>query len=92
ILLQKFFPGLGVDLHVLALLGMAAVFAGCSRALLASVVFALEGTRQPAGLVPLLGTCAISYLVSHWFMKNTIMTEKIARRGVTVPHEYVAHH
>jgi len=92
IFLQNYFPSLGVDVHVLALLGMAAVFAGCSRALLASVVFALEGTRQPAGLVPLLGTCAISYLISHWFMKNTIMTEKIARRGVRVPHEYVAHH
>ena len=33
-----------------ALVGMAAMFAGASRALLASVVFAFETTRQPLGL------------------------------------------
>ena len=36
---------------------MAAMFAGASRALLASVVFAFETTRQPLGLLPLLGGC-----------------------------------
>jgi CIC family chloride channel protein len=89
--LQNFLPDLHADIHVLALVGMAAVFAGCSRAMLASVVFALEATREPAGLVPLLGACALSHLVSHWFMKNSIMTEKIVRRGVSVPSEYVPH-
>ena len=90
LLLNQFFPALAVAIPVMALIGMAAVFAGCSRALLASIVFALEATRQPAGIVPLLGACAISYLVSHWFMKNTIMTETIARRGVVVPDAYIA--
>ena len=37
---------------------MAAMFAGASRALLASVVFAFETTRQPLGLLPLLGGCS----------------------------------
>ena len=40
-----------------ALVGMAAIFAGASRALLASVVFAFETTLQPLGLLPLLGGC-----------------------------------
>ena len=48
-------PGLGVDARIAALVGMAAIFAGASRALLASVVFAFETTRQPIGLLPLLG-------------------------------------
>jgi CIC family chloride channel protein len=87
-LFQKLFPEAGVDVHVVALIGMAAVFAGCSRALFASVIFALEATRQPLGLVPLLGACSISYLISHWFMRTSIMTEKIVRRGVKVPNEY----
>ena len=43
---------------------MAAIFAGASRALLASVVFAFETTRQPLGLLPLLGGCTAAYLVS----------------------------
>jgi chloride channel protein, CIC family len=83
-------PGLPLDVRVAALVGMAAMFAGASRALLTSVVFAFEATRQPAGLLPLLAGCGAAYLVSCLMMKNTIMTEKIARRGARVPAEYSA--
>src|SRR5918911_2146849 len=83
-------PHLGVDLRIGALVGMAAMFTGASRALLASVVFAFETTRQPLGLLPLLGGCSGAFLISCLFMRNTIMTEKIARRGVRVPGEYAA--
>ena len=83
-------PQLGVDPRIAGLVGMAAIFAGASRALLASVVFAFETTHQPAGLLPLLGGCSAAYLVSALTMRNTIMTEKIARRGVRVPTEYAA--
>lgn len=86
--LNSAFPSLGIDPHAMALVGMAALFAGSSRALLTSVVFALEGTKQPLGLVPLLGCCSIAYLVSTLLMKNSIMTEKIVRRGLKVPSEY----
>jgi H+/Cl- antiporter ClcA/CBS domain-containing protein len=79
---------LGVDVKVGALVGMAAMFAGASRALLASVVFAFETTRQPLGLLPLLGGCTAAYLVSCLTMKHSIMTEKIARRGSPVPDGY----
>ena len=79
---------LGVDVKVGALVGMAAMFAGASRALLASVVFAFETTRQPMGLLPLLGGCSAAYLVSCLTMKHSIMTEKIARRGSPVPGGY----
>jgi CBS domain-containing protein len=83
-------PAAGVDVRVAALVGMAALFAGASRALLASVVFAFETTRQPMGLLPLLGGCTTAYLVSAMMMRNSIMTEKIARRGSRVVTEYVA--
>jgi CBS domain-containing protein len=69
---------------------MAAMFAGASRAALASVVFAFEATRRPIGLLPLLGGCTASYLISGLLMRNTIMTEKIARRGVRVASDYTA--
>jgi CIC family chloride channel protein len=45
---------------------------------------------QPLGLLLLLGGCSAAYLVSCFLMPNTIMTEKIARRGVRVPSEYAA--
>ncbi|HET7656084.1 MAG TPA: chloride channel protein, partial [Luteimonas sp.] len=83
-------PELGVDPRIAGLVGMAAIFAGASRALLTSVVFAFETTGQAHGLLPLLGGCAAAYLVSALTMRNTIMTEKIARRGVRVPTEYAA--
>jgi CIC family chloride channel protein len=83
-------PSLGVDPRIAALVGMASIFAGASRALLTSVVFAFETTRQPIGLLPLLGGCAAAYLISCLAMRNSIMTEKIARRGVHVAGEYVA--
>jgi H+/Cl- antiporter ClcA/CBS domain-containing protein len=84
------FPNAGLDPRVGALVGMAAMFAGASRALLTSVVFAFETTRQAPGLLPLLGGCTAAYLVSFLGMRNSIMTEKIARRGARVPSEYGA--
>ena len=66
------------------------MFAGSARALLASMIFAFETTLQPHGLLPLLAGCSSAYLVSSLMMRNTIMTEKIARRGVNVPSEYAA--
>jgi signal-transduction protein with cAMP-binding, CBS, and nucleotidyltransferase domain len=64
------------------------MFAGASRALLTSIIFAIETTDQANALLPLLAACVASYLVSFFLMENTIMTEKIARRGVRTPHSY----
>ena len=83
-------PGVGIDARVAALVGMAALFGGASRAFLASAVFAFETTLEPMGLLPLLAGCTTSYMVSCLMMRNTLMTEKIARRGLRPPTEYVA--
>ena len=87
-LAQDLFPGVGVVLPLAVLVGMASMFTGASRAFLTSVVFALETTGRIEALLPLLGACAASYLVSYFLMSNTIMTEKIARRGVRAPDSY----
>lgn len=83
-------PGLGVDPRIAALVGMATMFAGASRAMLACAVFAFETTMQPLGLLPLLGGCAAAYLTSSLLARNSLMTEKIARRGIRAPAEYLA--
>ncbi|HKP74348.1 MAG TPA: CBS domain-containing protein, partial [Longimicrobiaceae bacterium] len=87
---QAVAPAAGVDVRVAALVGMAAIFAGASHALLASVVFAFETTRQPLGLLPLLAGCSAAYLVSLLASPTSIMTEKLARRGTDAGTEYVA--
>ena len=84
----QYFPNAEISLSMAALLGMSAMFAGASRALMTSVIFALETTHQSNALVPLLACCTASYLVSFFIMENTIMTEKIARRGVCTPDSY----
>jgi H+/Cl- antiporter ClcA/CBS domain-containing protein len=81
-------PAAGLDPHVAALVGMAALFAGASRAVLASIAFAFEATMDPNALLPLLAGCAASSLVASLLAPTTIMTEKIERRGVRVPSEY----
>jgi CIC family chloride channel protein len=81
-------PQLGISVPVAALVGMAAVFAGASHALLTSIVFAFEATRQPLGLLPLLAGCSAAYLVSMQLMPTSIMTEKLARRGTPVRPDY----
>jgi H+/Cl- antiporter ClcA len=84
----RFFPSLQINIATAALIGMAAMFAGASRAFLTSVVFALETTGQINGLLPLMGACAAAYFVSFFLMKGSIMTEKIQRRGVQTPDSY----
>jgi chloride channel protein, CIC family len=88
---QNIFPSSQINLPTCALIGMASMFAGASRALLTSIVFAFESTMQPHGLLPLLGACIAAYFVSFFLMKHgTIMTEKINRRGVFTPNAYEA--
>jgi H+/Cl- antiporter ClcA len=82
------FPNSGVNIPMAALIGMSAMFAGASRAYLTSITFALEATMQSHALLPLLGACTAAYLVSFFLMENTIMTEKIARRGVFTPDSF----
>ncbi len=82
-------PGFeGLPMGIAALVGMAAVFAGASRAFLTSVAFSFEATHSSAAFGPLLLGCAFAVLVSRILMKESIMTEKLSRKGVIVPSDY----
>ncbi|MBV8760855.1 MAG: chloride channel protein, partial [Deltaproteobacteria bacterium] len=81
-------PHAGIDPRVGALVGMTAMFAGASRALMASIVFALEVTQQIHAIVPIVAGVSLAYFASCLLMRTTIMTEKLVRRGVMVAGEY----
>lgn len=85
---QTYFPDAHISLPMAALVGMSAMFAGAARALLTSVVFAMESTMEENALLPLIAGCLTSYLVSFILMRTTIMTEKISRRGIVTPESY----
>lgn len=82
------FPSAGISISLAALVGMSAMFAGASRAILTSIIFAIETTGQSNALLPLLAACTAAYLISFFLMENTIMTEKIARRGIQTPDSF----
>lgn len=87
---KYFFPEMEISVEMSALICMSAMFSGATRAVLTSTVFALEATGAHYGIGPLLLGNGAAYLVSIIIMKETIMTEKIARRGISVPNEYFA--
>jgi H+/Cl- antiporter ClcA len=71
-----------------ALLGMAAMMAGTMRAPLTASLFAVELTGNYLALLPILAACATAYAVTVLLLKRSILTEKIARRGYHISHEY----
>jgi len=81
-------PGAHLDPGAYALVGMAAVFASAARATFTLFVFAFEITRDFNSILPLMLVCVVADAVSIKLMKQTILTRKLARRGLTVPQEF----
>ena len=73
-----------------ALMGMAALFGAAARAPFTLIIFAFEITRNYDAILPLMLVCVIATGVAMLFMRSTIMTEKLERRGLRVPADYEA--
>jgi chloride channel protein, CIC family len=71
-----------------ALLGMAATMGGTMRAPLTGALFAVELTGDLHALPALLAATGAAYAVTVFVLKRSILTEKIARRGVHIACEY----
>ena len=71
-----------------ALIGMAGMMSGTMRAPLTGSLFAVELTGQFNVLLPVLAASGAAYGVTVLLMKRSILTEKIARRGVHITREY----
>jgi H+/Cl- antiporter ClcA len=71
-----------------ALIGLAAVVGGVMRSPLTGVVFPLELTHAWPLLLPVLIGSTAAYLVSALLLKRSVLTEKIARRGLHLSREY----
>jgi len=90
IAVNAIFPGAHLSPGAFALVAMAAVFGAASRATFAFIVFAFEITRDYNAILPLMLGCVIADLIALRYLKTSIMTEKLARRGLHVPGEYEA--
>ena len=80
------FPGVAPGFW--ALLGLAAVVGGVMRSPLTGVVFSLELTQDYHALLPLAVASTAAYAVSVLLLRRSVLTEKIARRGVHLSREY----
>jgi H+/Cl- antiporter ClcA len=80
------FPG--PDPLLWPLLSMGAMLAGVMRLPFTAILFALELTHNASALPALLIACTTAYGVSIFLMKRSILTEKIARRGLDIFREY----
>ena len=67
---------------------MGAMIAGTMRSPLTAIVFTLELTHDITSLRPLLIACIVAHAFSVIVMKRSILTEKVARRGLHVFREY----
>jgi CIC family chloride channel protein len=85
------FPSAHLSPGAFALVAMGAVFGAASRATFSFIIFAFEITRDYNSVLPLMLVAVIADGVAMLFMPtSSIMTEKLARRGLRVHQDYEA--
>ncbi|HEY5430232.1 MAG TPA: chloride channel protein [Solirubrobacteraceae bacterium] len=78
----------GVTPGFWALIGLSAVVGGVMRSPLTGVVFPLELTHAWPLVLPLMIAATAGYTVSALLLKRSVLTEKVARRGLHLTREY----
>jgi CBS domain-containing protein len=71
-----------------SLVGLAAVVGGVMRSPFTGVVFSLELTHEWGALLPLAISASAAFGVSALVLQRSVLTEKIARRGLHLTREY----
>jgi chloride channel protein, CIC family len=88
---NRLFPSAHLAAGAFALVAMGAVFGAASRATFSFIIFAFEITRDYNSVLPLMLVSVIADGIAMLFMpKSSIMTEKLARRGLRIHQDYEA--
>jgi CIC family chloride channel protein len=82
------FPSYVAQSGAYALVGMAAVFAGATRAPITAIIMLFEMTRDYVIILPLMIAVVISIVISRGLNRETIYTLKLVRRGVDIRNFY----
>jgi len=87
--INRLFPSANLAAGAFALVAMGAVFGAASRAAFAFIIFAFEITHDYNAVLPLMLVTVIADGIAMLFMpKSSIMTEKLARRGLRIHQDY----
>jgi CBS domain-containing protein len=90
-LVNRIFPSAHLSPGAFALVAMGAVFGAASRATFTFIIFAFEITRDYNAVLPLMLVSVIADGIAMLLMPHaSIMTEKLARRGLRIHHDYEA--
>jgi H+/Cl- antiporter ClcA/CBS domain-containing protein len=88
---DRIFPAANLSAGAFALVAMGAVFGAASRATFSFIIFAFEITRDYNSVLPLMLVSVIADGIAMWLMpRASIMTEKLARRGLHIHQDYEA--
>ncbi|HSY66757.1 MAG TPA: chloride channel protein [Terriglobales bacterium] len=88
---DRIMPAANLSAGAFALVAMGAVFGAASRATFSFIIFAFEITRDYNSVLPLMLVSVIADGIAMWLMpRASIMTEKLARRGLRIHQEYEA--
>jgi H+/Cl- antiporter ClcA len=88
---NRIFPGAHLSPGAFALVAMGAVFGAASRATFTFIIFAFEITRDYNAVLPLMLVSVIAAGIAIYLMPHaSIMTEKLARRGLRIHQDYEA--
>lgn len=85
---DRLLPGLDISPGAFAVVAMAATFGAATRATFTAIVFVFELTRDYDVMLPLMGTCVLAEIVAAALTRDSIMTEKLTRRGLRVSTDY----
>ncbi len=87
-IVDKIWPAANLSPGAFALVAMGAVFGAASRAAFTFIIFAFEITRDYNSVLPLMLVTVIADAIAVRYAKNSIMTEKLARRGLHIHQDY----
>ncbi len=82
--IKSIFPQIQTSVGLYAVIGMAAMFAGVARAPLTMIIMTTEMSGDFFIFPALMVACASSFLIHHYFVTETIYTEKLASQGISV--------
>ena len=86
--LNRMLPGTDIALGAFAVVAMAATFGAATQATFTAIVFVFELTRDYNVILPLMLASVLADLVYSAVNEDSLMTEKLRRRGLRIGRHY----
>ncbi|HLZ23210.1 MAG TPA: chloride channel protein [Ktedonobacterales bacterium] len=87
---NTFAPAAGINPSICGVVAMSALFSAAARAPLTSFIFAFELTGDYKAILPLMIGCMVADVVARSLSTESIMTERLVRRGMRIDQGYEA--